>query len=769
MLSRFYHFVDEVGDGMIINCAFFTQGTQLLRAEMNEPSNFMPTPDQDVLDIKPLRTLAPMFPAPLGVNTFNQSTTPPLIFVTPAEQFQGGFGAWNNSSAQSFFAFGRKDACGGKAHTFGDQNVDGGKAATFCDQDTVGIQNTAVGDQGCAGGQSAAHWTSDVSANANGPIDATPISAYRATQPNVISLDDDDDDDENYVGNQTSVSGRKIKRPSRLSGYNMNDGMGSDSSNSMKTKRPKPSHKKAANNELVVVPPSGDPREIVEAVLMTFEALRRRHLQMDEEQDTSKRADLKASAIMMARNLRANTGKRIGVVPGVEIGDIFYFRMELCIIGLHAPSMAGIDYMTAKFGDEEDSIAICIVAAGGYDNNDDDTDVLVYSGSGGNSRNSEERHDQKLERGNLALERSLSRKNLIRVVRGYKDPGCLTGKVYIYDGLYRIHESWKEKTKNGTFCFKYKLLREPGQPDGVATWKMSQKWLENPTTRGNVLHPDLSSGAENLPVFLVNDIDNDKGLHHFTYITQIKHLKPPNSIKPAQGCTCLSVCLPGDANCSCAQRNGGNLPYGSSGLLVCRKPMVYECGESCRCSFNCRNKVTQKGVRIHFEVFKTGNRGWGLRSWDPIRAGSFLCEYIGEAIDDAKCDLDSHEDDYMFQALCPGEKTLKWNYGPELIGEQSTNISADTFEPLPLKISAKKMGNVSRFMNHSCAPNVFWQPVQFDHEDDLHPHIMFFALKHIPPMTELTYDYGDIGTDSSGVPRAKNCLCGSSNCRGFFI
>ena len=357
------------------------------------------------------------------------------------------------------------------------------------------------------------------------------------------------------------------------------------------------------------------------------------------------------------------------------------------------------------------------------------------------------------------------------MVRGYKDPGCLTGKVYIYDGLYRIHESWKEKTKSGIFCFKYKLLREPGQPDGVAIWKMSQKWVENPITRGSFLHPDLSSGAENLPVFLVNDIDSDKGPHHFTYTTQVEHLNPLSSVKPLEGCRCLSVCLPGDANCCCAQRNEGSLPYSSSGLLVCRKTMVYECGESCRCSFNCRNRVTQKGVRIHFEVFKTGNRGWGLRSWDAIRTGSFICEYVGEVIDDAKINLNDIEDDYIFQTLCPGERTLKWNYGPELIGEQSTDISAGTFETLPIKISAKRMGNISRFMNHSCAPNVFWQPVQFDHEDDHRPHIMFFALKHIPPMTELTYDYGDIGADSSGVrsPRAKNCLCGSSNCRGFFI
>ncbi|CAD6229387.1 unnamed protein product [Miscanthus lutarioriparius] len=743
---------------------------------MNRPSNFMPTPEQDVLDVKPLRTLAPMFPAPLGVNTFNQSTTPPLIFVTPAGQFQGGFGAWNNSAAKSFSAFGSEDASGGKAHKFGDQNTGSGKAATFGDQDAFGSQNVATGVQDAAGGQTATDWTSDVSANPNGPIDATPISSYRSTQPIVISLDDDDDDndddDEPYAANKTSASGRKIKRPSRLSGYNVSDGLVSDSSNSTKVKRPKSSHKKAAaDNDHALLPPSDDPRETVEAVLMTFEALRRRHLQLDEAQETNKRADLKASAIMMASNIRANSGKRIGVVPGVEIGDIFYFRMELCIIGLHAPSMAGIDYMTAKFGDEDDSVAICIVAAGGYDNNDDDTDVLVYSGSGGNSKNSEERHDQKLERGNLALERSLSRKNVIRVVRGYKDPGCLTGKVYIYDGLYRIHESWKEKTKSGIFCFKYKLLREPGQPDGVSIWKMSQKWVENPITRGSVLHPDLSSGAENLPVFLVNDIDSDKGPHHFTYTTQIEHLNPLSSVKLSEGCRCLSVCLPGDANCCCAQRNGGSLPYSSLGLLVCRKTMVYECGESCRCSFNCRNRVTQKGVRIHFEVFKTGNRGWGLRSWDAIRTGSFICEYVGEVIDDAKINLNDIEDDYIFQTVCPGERTLKWNYGPELIGEQSTDISADTFETLPIKISAKRMGNISRFMNHSCAPNVFWQPVQFDHEDDHRPHIMFFALKHIPPMTELTYDYGDIGADSSGVrsPRAKNCLCGSSNCRGFFI
>jgi [histone H3]-lysine9 N-dimethyltransferase len=736
---------------------------------MKGPSNFMPTPDHDVLDVKPLRTLAPMFPAPLGVNTFNQSTTPPLVLVAPAGQYQGGLDAWNNSAARSFFAFSTQDACGGKADIFNDQNAGGGKEPTFSDQDAAGIQNAATRDQDAVGGYSAPSLTSDVIINDNNPIDATPISAYESPHPNVISLDEEE---EPFTLNQTSAAGWKIKRPSHLSGCKISDGLESDSFNVVRSKRSKSSHKKPiADNELAFLPPSDDPREIVEVVLMTFEALRRRHLQLDKTQETSKRADLKSGAIMMAGNLRANAGKRIGIVTGIEVGDIFYFRMELCIIGLHAPSMGGIDYVTTKFGDEDDSVAICIVAAGVYDNDDDDPDVLIYSGSGGNHKNSEERQDQKLERGNLALERSLTRKNVIRVVRGYKDPSCLTGKVYMYDGLYRIHESWKEKTKTGMTCFKYKLLREPGQPDGVAIWKMTQKWVENPTTRGSVLHPDLSSGTENVPVVLINDVDSENRPGHFTYITEVKYLKPLSSMKPLQGCRCLSICLPGDTNCCCVQRNGGNLPYSSSGLLVCRKPVVYECGESCQCSFNCRNRVTQKGVRNHFEVFKTENRGWGLRSWEPIRAGSFICEYVGEVIDDAIFSLNDNEDDYIFRTLCPGEKTLKWNYGPELIGEQSTNISADNFEPLPIKISAKKMGNVSRFMNHSCAPNVLWQPVQFDHGDDHHPHIMFFALKHIPPLTELTYDYGDIGASSTGVhsPRAKNCLCGSTNCRGFFI
>uniref|UniRef100_A0ACD5YBF2 Uncharacterized protein n=1 Tax=Avena sativa TaxID=4498 RepID=A0ACD5YBF2_AVESA len=676
---------------------------------MERAMNFVPGPNQELLDIKPLRSLAPMFPAPMGVNV-NQSSTPQLVCITPVGQFPTGFGS---GSLPAFGSF-----------------------ATF---------------------SATANGFSHGSTSATRPIDATPISAYKTRSSGVTSLNGDD---EPQSGNQTYASERKAKRSS---------GLAADGSDGVKVKRPKPVYKNlVAGKELAFLPAScsNNPRETVEAVHMIFEALRRRHLQMDETQDASRRADLKAGAIMMASNIRANVGKKVGTAPGVEIGDIFYFRMELCIIGLHAPSMGGIDYMSAKFGNDEDSVAICIVAAGGYENEDDDTDTLVYSGSGGNSRNTEERHDQKLERGNLALERSLHRKNEIRVVRGFKDPACLAGKIYIYDGLYKIEESWKERTKFGINCFKYRLQREPGQRDGAAIWKMTQRWIQDASTRGRVILRDLSAGAETIPVCLVNEVDHEKGPGHFTYTNQVKYLRPISSMRPLQGCACQSVCLPGDSNCACGQHNGGDLPYNSSGVLVCRKPVIYECGEACHCTLNCRNRVTQKGIRYHFEVFRTTNRGWGLRCWDPIRAGAFICEYAGEVIDELKVNLDDSEDDYIFQTVCPGEKTLKWNFGPELLGEDSTYVSADEFEPLPIKISAKNMGNVSRFMNHSCSPNVFWQPVQYNHGDDKHPHIMFFALNHIPPMTELTYDYGVVGAEPSR--RTRNCMCGSLTCLGVF-
>ncbi|KAK3119656.1 hypothetical protein QOZ80_9AG0673400 [Eleusine coracana subsp. coracana] len=663
--------------------------------------------DDQPLERKPLRSLAPMLPTPFRYAVETQSHDAMLVFVTPFRPFS------SKQPQQS--------------------------------STPMKMKQSPV------------------------PLKATPISMALPVPQHVYETSDEDY--EPFTNKKKATLQKPTKRTRQV---------GNSDAGNIKHRFTR----RSLNKDLASCPSTSDgPSESVEVIMMMFDSLRRRILQLDEKEDACRRADLKAGTLMMQNGWRINNRKIIGSVPGVEIGDIFFFRIEMCIVGLHAPAMAGIDYISAKHLGKDESLAVSIISSGGYEKDDNDTDVLVYTGQGGNSRH-KEKHDQKLERGNLALMNSMKKKNLIRVVRSAQDPFCNSSKIYIYDGLYQIEDSWMDKAKNGFSVFKYKLRREPGQPHGISVWRMTEKWKQNPATRDNVILRDISSKVENLPVCLVNDlydgffkkndVDDEEGPSYFNYITGVKYSRSLSNMKPVQSCNCPGVCLPGDANCSCVQLNGGDLPYSSLGLLAKHVPMLYECSSICQCSQNCRNRVSQKGVYLNFEVFWTGDRGWGLRCWDPICAGTFICEYAGHVIDEMHTNMDDKEHEYAFQTSRFDDKVLKWNLGAELLEEVTGNVTTESLKKLPIVISAKDSGNVARFLNHSCSPNLLWQPVQYDHGDDSYPHIMFFAMKHIPPMTELTYDYGTRGTPpgiKDEFPNACNlkpCLCGSTNCRGSF-
>ncbi|KAF7836285.1 histone-lysine N-methyltransferase, H3 lysine-9 specific SUVH1-like [Senna tora] len=504
-------------------------------------------------------------------------------------------------------------------------------------------------------------------------------------------------------------------------------------------------------------------RDVVNVVLMTFDGLRRRLSQLEDAKELTpglvKRADMKAGNVLMSTGIRTNMKKRIGGVPGVEVGDIFYFRLELCVVGLHSQSMGGIDYTTIRGEYEDEAVALGIVSSGKYDDHTEDSNILIYSGQGG-----EKGDDQKLERGNLALDRSSRRKNEVRVIRGMKDPANPNSKVYLYDGLYKVQDTWIEKGKSGGGVFKYKFERIPGQASAFALWKSIEKWKAGVTSRTGLILPDISSGAEKFPVSLVNDVDGEKAPGYFTYLHSLRYSK--SSIVPLapDRCNCVKDCVPGDLNCSCIRRNEGDYPYTGNGILVSRKPLVHECGPLCQCFPTCKNRISQTGLKYHMEVFKTKDRGWGLRSLDPIRVGTFICEYAGEVVDRAR-----DNDEYVFDTT-RNFNPFKWNYEPKLLEEASTNDASEEYNiPSPLIISAKNVGNVARFMNHSCSPNVFWQPVVYEENNQSFVHIVFFALRHIPPLTELTYDYGIAGSAGSSAPKwRRKCLCGSSKCRGSF-
>uniref|UniRef100_A0A2K6KSI2 SET domain and mariner transposase fusion n=1 Tax=Rhinopithecus bieti TaxID=61621 RepID=A0A2K6KSI2_RHIBE len=137
---------------------------------------------------------------------------------------------------------------------------------------------------------------------------------------------------------------------------------------------------------------------------------------------------------------------------------------------------------------------------------------------------------------------------------------------------------------------------------------------------------DVACGQENLPV---GAWPPGAAPAPFQY-TPDHVVGPGADIDPTQitfpGCICVKTpCLPGI--CSCL-RHGENYDdnsclrdIGSGGKYA--EP-VFECNILCRCSDHCRNRVVQKGLQFHFQVFKTHKKGWGLRTLEFIPKGSSL-------------------------------------------------------------------------------------------------------------------------------------------------
>ncbi|KAM9416129.1 LOW QUALITY PROTEIN: histone-lysine N-methyltransferase SETDB1-A, partial [Salvelinus alpinus] len=73
-------------------------------------------------------------------------------------------------------------------------------------------------------------------------------------------------------------------------------------------------------------------------------------------------------------------------------------------------------------------------------------------------------------------------------------------------------------------------------------------------------------------------------------------------------------------------------------------------------------------------------------------------------------------------------------------------------------IDAKLEGNVGRYLNHSCHPNLFAQNVFVDTHDLRFPWVAFFTSKRIRAGTELAWDYKcELGVKRSS--RILNCRC----------
>jgi len=275
------------------------------------------------------------------------------------------------------------------------------------------------------------------------------------------------------------------------------------------------------------------------------------------------------------------------------------------------------------------------------------------------------------------------------------------------------------------------------------------------TVREGVCLPDISEGKESIPICVINTIDGMQPMP-FRYITEV--IYPPSYKKaPPKGCDCTNGCLD-SSECACAVKNEGEIPFNLYNAIVYTKPVIYECGPSCRCPPTCHNRVSQHGPKIQLEIFKTGKTGWGVRSPSFISSGSFICEYVGEVLQETEAER-TENDEYLFDIGRDSDDDEE---------EDSQSSTSEIMkEAVGYTIDAAKCGNVGRFINHSCSPNLHAQDVLWDHDDTRVPHVMLFAEKNIRPLQELTYDYNyNIGqVRQNGKEKIKECFCGSSKCR----
>ncbi|MEV5948046.1 YDG/SRA domain-containing protein [Streptomyces sp. NPDC051993] len=152
---------------------------------------------------------------------------------------------------------------------------------------------------------------------------------------------------------------------------------------------------------------------------------------------------------------RAVFGHVDDVLPGTQ----FASRMAVKVARLHKEEQAGISW--GLDGDRERA-ADAIVLSDGYDDDLDNWDEIIYTGAGGQQRNTKRQiADQSWEHpGNAGLRRSRIKGYPVRVIRGYQGEADFSPTSgYRYDGLYEVVEEWMEAGNAGHQICRFRLRR----------------------------------------------------------------------------------------------------------------------------------------------------------------------------------------------------------------------------------------------------------------------------------------------------------------------
>uniref|UniRef100_H3CE01 Euchromatic histone-lysine N-methyltransferase 2 n=1 Tax=Tetraodon nigroviridis TaxID=99883 RepID=H3CE01_TETNG len=255
-----------------------------------------------------------------------------------------------------------------------------------------------------------------------------------------------------------------------------------------------------------------------------------------------------------------------------------------------------------------------------------------------------------------------------------------------------------------------------------------------------IICSDIAQGYENVPIPCVNAVDDEGCPSDYKYVSENCETSAMNidrNITHLQHCSCTDDCS--SSNCLCGQLSIRCWYDKDQRLLQefnkIEPPLIFECNMACSCHRACKNRVVQSGIKVRLQLYRTEKMGWGVRALQDIPQGSFICEYVGELISDAEADV-REDDSYLFDL---------------------DNKDGEVY-----CIDARYYGNISRFINHLCDPNI---PVRVFmlHQDLRFPRIAFFSSRDILSGQELGFDYGDRFWDIKS--KYFTCQCGSEKCK----
>ncbi|KAF3707268.1 Histone-lysine N-methyltransferase EHMT2 [Channa argus] len=287
-------------------------------------------------------------------------------------------------------------------------------------------------------------------------------------------------------------------------------------------------------------------------------------------------------------------------------------------------------------------------------------------------------------------------------------------------------------------------LARPETPVWVAL-QINRKLRRGITNRmlrtERIICSDIAQGYENVPIPCVNAVDDEGCPSDYKYVSENCETSAMNidrNITHLQHCSCTDDCS--SSNCLCGQLSIRCWYDKDQRLLQefnkIEPPLIFECNMACSCYRTCKNRVVQAGIKVRLQLYRTEKMGWGVRALQDIPQGSFICEYVGELISDAEADV-REDDSYLFDL---------------------DNKDGEVY-----CIDARYYGNISRFINHLCDPNLIPVRVFMLHQDLRFPRIAFFSSRDILSGQELGFDYGDRFWDIKS--KYFTCQCGSEKCK----